>query len=102
MPGHVKAGKPGAEDPDPAPYLVVTMEMKREDMLKPYDSKKSYWCPDMSGGYTECMLVSDEGGKATVMCGHVVSYIYVAPSSLIYFPLLLSRVALSFFVLIWM
>merc|ERR1712141_390571 len=33
MPGHVKAGKPGAEDPDPAPYLVVTLEMKREDMV---------------------------------------------------------------------
>ena len=73
MPGHVKAGKPGAEDPDPAPYLVVTLEMKREDMLKPYDAKKSYWCPDNAGGYTECMLLSDEGGKATVMCGHIVS-----------------------------
>ena len=73
MPGHVKAGKPGAEDPDPAPYLVVTLEMKREDMLKAYDSKKSYWCPDGSGGYMECMLMSDEGNKATVMCGHVVS-----------------------------
>ena len=73
MPGHVKAGKPGAEDPDPAPYLVVTLEMKREDMLKPYDSKKSYWCGDGSGGYMECTLVSDDGNKATVMCGHVVS-----------------------------
>ena len=57
MPGHVKASKPGTEDPDPVPYLVVTLEMKREDMLKPYDAKKSYWCPDMAGGYTECMTI---------------------------------------------
>ena len=75
MPGHVKAGKPGAEDPDPAPYLIVSQEMKREDMLKAYDSKKSMWCPSGSGGYTECMLVSDDGTKATVMCGHIVSYL---------------------------
>ena len=75
MPGHVKAGKPGAIDPDPLPYLVVTLEMKREDMLKSYDAKKSYWCPDLGGGYTECMLMEDSGGKATVMCGHIVSYL---------------------------
>ena len=73
MPGHVKLGKAGEPDPDPAPYLVVTMEMKRADMLKTYDAKKSYWCPDDKGGYTECMLESDEGGKAVVMCGHIVS-----------------------------
>ena len=46
MPGHVKLGKAGEADPDPLPYLVVTLEMKRADMLRPYDSKKSYWCPE--------------------------------------------------------
>ena len=51
MPGHVKAGKPGEKDPDPEPYLVVTLEMKREDMQKPFDPRKSYWCPDGKGGY---------------------------------------------------
>jgi hypothetical protein len=30
MPGHVKLGKSGEPDPDPAPYLVVSMEMKRK------------------------------------------------------------------------
>lgn len=70
MPGHVKKGKPGEPDPDPAPYLVVSMEMKREDMLKPYDPKKSVWCPDGKGGYREGLLDSDDGTKATVMCGH--------------------------------
>merc|ERR1711963_1073074 len=70
MPGHVKLGKAGEPDPDPCPYLVVTLEMKREDQLKPYDPKKSYWCPDGKGGYMESMLESDDGTKAVVMCGH--------------------------------
>ena len=73
MPGHVKLGNPGEPDPDPKPYLIVSMEMKREDMLKAYDPKKSYWCPDDKGGYAECMLESDDGNKAVVMAGHIVS-----------------------------
>ena len=72
MPGHVKLGKPGEPDPDPCPYLVVTLEMKRADMLKPYDPKKSYWCPDGKGGYMESILEDDNGTKATVTCGHEV------------------------------
>ena len=72
MPGHVKKAKEGEVDPDPLPYLVVTMDMKRADMNIPYDPKKSYYCPDGKHGYMECMLESDEGGKATVMCGHEV------------------------------
>ena len=72
MPGHVKLGKAGEPDPDPCPFLVVTLEMKREDMLKPYDPKKSYWCPDGKGGYAQCMLENDDGAKAVVMCGHEV------------------------------
>lgn len=73
MPGHVKLGNPGEPDPDPKPYLVVSMDMKREDMLRAYDPKKSYWCPDDKGGYAECMLESDDGNKAVVMAGHIVS-----------------------------
>ena len=41
MPGHIKLGKAGEPDPDPMPYLVVSMETKRADMLKNYDAKKS-------------------------------------------------------------
>ena len=74
MPGHQKKSKPGEADPDPSPYLVVTLEMKREFQQKPYDSKKSYWCPDGKGGYMECMLEDDDGTKAKVMCGHEVIY----------------------------
>ena len=69
MPGHVKLGKAGEPDPDPCPYLVVTLEMKREDAMKPYDPKKSYWCPDGKGGYMESMLENDDGTKALVICG---------------------------------
>jgi myosin heavy chain 6/7 len=68
MPGHVK--KNAGPDEDPAPYLIISMEMKREDAMKPYDSKKSYWCPDGKGNFLECMLDNDDGTKAVVMCGH--------------------------------
>ena len=79
MPGHVKLGKAGEPDPDPCPFLVLTMEMKRADANKPYDPKKSYWCPDGKHGFMECILESggEAGGKATVMCGHEVSYICI-------------------------
>merc|ERR1711936_707922 len=70
MPGHIKKAKEGEVDPDPLPYLVVTIEMKRADAQIPYDPKKSYYCPDGKHGYMECMLESIEGDKATVMCGH--------------------------------
>ena len=68
----VVVGAGGGEDPDPTPYLVVSMEMKREAMAKPYDSKKSVWCPDGSGGFSEALLESDDGKKATVTVGHEV------------------------------
>merc|ERR1712061_667712 len=70
MPGHIKKAKEGEVDPDPLPYLVVTIEMKRANAQIPYDPKKSYYCPDGKHGYMECMLESIEGDKATVMCGH--------------------------------
>merc|ERR1712141_914455 len=70
MPGHIKKADPNEKDPDPLPYLVLTLEMKRADAQLPYDPKKSYYCPDGKHGYMECMLESIEGDKATVMCGH--------------------------------
>jgi len=70
MPGHVKLGKAGEPDPDPLPYLVVSMEMKREDMLRPYDPKKSVWVPTDDHGFREGLLENDDGTKAVVMCGH--------------------------------
>ena len=75
MPGHVKLGKAGEPDPDPCPYLVVTLEMKREFALKVYDPKKSYWCPDGKGGYMEGILEDDDGTKAVMLCGHEVRFL---------------------------
>ena len=40
--------------------------------MKPYDPKKSYWCPAGKGDYMECMLESNDGTKAVVQCGHEV------------------------------
>ena len=57
MPGHVKTGGPKEADPDPAPFLVVSFEMKKEDSLKPYDAKKSVWAPNKEdGGYDEGLI----------------------------------------------
>ena len=80
MPGHVKLGKAGEPDPDPIPYLVVSMEMKREDAHKPYDSKKSVWCPyEKDGGFIEGLLQEGtlDGGKCTVMIGHEVGSTWI-------------------------
>jgi hypothetical protein len=41
---------------DPAPFLFVSFEMKKEDSLKPYDPKKSVWVPDGEGGYDEALI----------------------------------------------
>ena len=41
---------------DPAPYLHVSFELRKEDSLKPYDAKKSVWVPDGEGGYDEALV----------------------------------------------
>merc|ERR1712018_708472 len=60
-------GKKGEPDPDPSEYLIVPMDMKREDQAKPYDTKKSFWVPDGQGGYLESMLESNDGKVAKVI-----------------------------------
>ena len=104
MPGHVKLGATGEPDPDPLPYLVVTMDMKRADMAKPYDSKKSVWVPheNKENGFIEGLLESDDGKKAVVMCGHEVnsfiSYIIgLAKFFIVYNRLQNNHVETSFF-----
>jgi len=39
--------------------------------MKPYDPKKSYWCPDGKGGFAEGLLESDDGTKAVMVLGHL-------------------------------
>jgi hypothetical protein len=52
MPGHIKLTKTGQPDPDPTEYLLPSIEMKRADQQKPYDSRKSVWIPcPKTGGY---------------------------------------------------
>jgi len=74
MPGHIKLVK-GAVDPDPTEYLLPSIEQKRADQQKVYDSKKSVWiaCPK-TGGYREGLLESgdldDPASKCLVAVGH--------------------------------
>ena len=75
MPGHIKLTKTGQADPDPTEFLLPSMDMKRADQQKPYDSKKSVWIPDpKSGGYREGALESgdleDPASKCVVSVGH--------------------------------
>jgi len=75
MPGHIKLGKTGAADPDPTEFLVPSLDMKRADQNKPYDSKKSAWITNpKDGGYREGILESgdfeDPGSKCVVAVGH--------------------------------
>ena len=79
MPGHIKLGASQVPDPDPLPYLMVSAEMRRKDMAKPYDSKRAVWTPDGMGGYVEGVVQSDDGEKATVLLGHEVPEVFYCP-----------------------
>ena len=74
MPGHIKLVK-GQADPDPTEFLVPSIEVKRSDQQKPYDSKKSVWISNpKDGGYREGLLESgdleDPASKCVVAVGH--------------------------------
>merc|ERR1711971_1270128 len=81
MPGHIKLVK-GAVDPDPTEYLLPSLEMKREDQAKVYDTKKSVWIMDAkTHAYKEGLLESgdiatlgaegaDLSAKMVVAVGH--------------------------------
>lgn len=81
MPGHVKLGNTGEPDPDPMPYLVVSQDMRRADMNKPYDPRKSVWAPAPDGGFVEAMLDSEAGGKTTVYVGHEVRLQFIVDAN---------------------
>ena len=58
MPGHVK--KTSGPDPDPAPWLAVTDEVRKDCLKKPYDAKRSCWVPNKAeGGYVEGLAEKD-------------------------------------------
>ncbi|XP_042212128.1 myosin heavy chain, muscle-like isoform X1 [Homarus americanus] len=65
MPGHVK--KSTGPDPDPSEFLYISLEQKRLDQTKPYDSKKSCWVPDEKEGFSEGEIQGTKGDLVTVM-----------------------------------
>merc|ERR1712088_85389 len=74
MPGHIKLVK-GAVDPDPTEFLLPSIDMKRADQQKVYDTKKSVWIADpKTGGYREGLLesgdIEDPASKCVVAVGH--------------------------------
>lgn len=54
------------EDPDPTPYLFVSLEQKRIDQTKPYDAKKSCWVPDDKEGFVLGEIRGTKGDLVTV------------------------------------
>ena len=78
MPGHI--AKTEGPDPDPDPWLVVSPELKKKLLAKPYDAKKSCWVPDKaSGGYNEGLIESKDGAKVSVKLlasGEVIFFRY--------------------------
>jgi myosin heavy chain 6/7 len=76
MPGHIKLVK-GAVDPDPTEFLLPSVEMKREDQAKVYDTRKSVWIMDAKTHvYKEGLLevgdimLEDPAAKCVVAVGH--------------------------------
>lgn len=74
---------PSQEDEDPTPYLFVSLEQKRIDQSKPYDSKKACWVPDEKDGYVigeikatkgEIVSVGVPGGE--VCCIKIIDIYY--------------------------
>lgn len=55
-----------SEDPDPTPYLFVSLEQKRIDQTKPYDAKKSCWVPDDKEGFLLGEIKGTKGDLVTV------------------------------------
>ncbi|KAM0725168.1 Myosin heavy chain, muscle [Formica fusca] len=54
------------EDPDPTPYLFVSLEQKRIDQTKPYDAKKACWVPDEKDGYLLGEIKATKGDVVSV------------------------------------
>ena len=70
--------------PLPSPWLQVTEAMKKKNMEKPYDGKKSAWVPDKStGGYLEGLCENDMKVADWEAVGKKVNVVVNGKSSLI-------------------
>lgn len=54
------------DDPDPTPYLFVSLEQKRIDQTKPYDSKKCCWVPCEKEGFVLGEIKATKGDLVSV------------------------------------
>lgn len=61
-----KPAKQEGDDPDPAPYLFVSLEQKRIDQTKPYDAKKACWVPDDKEGFLLGEIKGTKGDLVSV------------------------------------
>lgn len=71
--------KQEGDDPDPTPYLFVSLEQKRIDQTKPYDAKKACWVPDEDDGFLQGEIRGTKGDLVTVALpsGDVSRYYYL-------------------------
>lgn len=58
--------KQEGDDPDPTPYLYISLEQKRIDQTKPYDAKKACWVPDEAEGFLQGEIQSTKGDLVNV------------------------------------
>lgn len=58
--------KQEGDDPDPTPYLFVSLEQKRIDQSKPYDGKKMCWVPSEEDGFVIGEIKATKGDLVTV------------------------------------
>ncbi len=66
MPGTRIVLKSGEPDPDPAPYLFLSMEHKARNAAKAYDPKRSCWVPDPDDKFIEGIMQDTTGNKVKV------------------------------------
>ena len=66
MPGTKINLKTNEPDPDPAPYLFVSDEIKKKIAEKPYDPKRSCYVPHPEEKFAEGIIEETNGAKVRV------------------------------------
>jgi len=54
------------DDPDPTPFLYVSLEQKRTDQNKPFDAKTAAWIPDEQEGFVQGKITGTKGDLVTI------------------------------------